>query len=114
MKEDMVNILKEQISNVNNCSLCIDEWESENGMKFIGIIVNFITKGNLYEYLISVEQITSDKVEDLVPVLKGKITTDGGSSLVSAVKSLRIPHVWCFNHILNLCVCDAIEKKITR
>jgi len=61
LKNNMGKFLKEYLNDVNEMSLIIDEWYSDNSISFLGLIVNFINmKSNcLEEVMIDCKKLNS-------------------------------------------------------
>ena len=118
--EEELSVLMQQI---DYCSLMVDEWTSDNFYSFIGIVVVYIYHGILQHKLLHIESIQDHNFENIEAIISNclnewnirekviSVTSDHGSALLKSIRELNFTHLWCMNHILNLCLKDLIQSN---
>lgn len=126
MVEDKYKALKEKIKEdlkkVACVSLTSDMWTSENMDTFMGVTCHFLQKGKLQSRLLGVSKFpqsdTADSFKEAQELLiadwglKHKlvcIITNNIANMTRCAQLMKINHISCFAHTLNLVVKKAIE-----
>jgi hypothetical protein len=112
------------VENIEWICLSIDLWYSQNKIEFIGAVGHFILNNEGKEFLLNVKELdTQAKTEEVERFIKETknhfnindkligISTDGGSNVWNAFKNQSPVVIWCFNHIISLCIKDMVNKK---
>jgi hypothetical protein len=125
MKKDLLEHISSVMEEKEEMSLIFDEWESDNGLSFFGVIANFINfqEEKIEELMLNCKYIRDSsastikgQIEEVINEfeLQGKITamtSDKGASLESALQNFDVKRFWCLNHIINLAINDMINKQ---
>ncbi|XP_055543961.1 zinc finger BED domain-containing protein 6-like [Wyeomyia smithii] len=103
------------------CLTC-DGWTSLTNTSFYALTAHFIKNGNLKSYLLEfTERHTGENIADWISGILRKfnieykitaIVTDNASNMKAAAANLKLRHLGCFAHTLNLIVQCAITNSI--
>ena len=114
--------MKAEIEQVSYVSLSVDAWTSNRQDSYLGITAHYIYKDEFQSACLDCSIITvpqtainiAQRVREVMDDwnIRRKVTaivTDNGKNMVKAVKDyLKIRHLACSAHTLNLVVNDAV------
>lgn len=124
--EEILSNVKEELRDASAVCLTSDGWTNINNISFYALTAHFVDRqGHLKCYLLECsefsEKHTGDNISSWVTTVLQKfnidykitaIVTDNAANMKSAASNLKIRHVSCFAHSLNLVVQNAISRSI--
>ncbi|CAG9827342.1 unnamed protein product [Diabrotica balteata] len=129
--EVIANLYKTKFSEISHFSVTCDVWsEMMSCRSFLGVTVHFIEDRKLTSVSIDLSELserhTSDYIStQLLEILNRwnidlekveAVVTDGGTNMLKAISDsfLKIKHVPCFAHLVNLVVEHSLENEETK
>lgn len=118
--------IRHELSSVQFLAMTFDCWTSNAQHPYIGITVHFIDNDwNLQTYCLTCTSLDVDhtayNIRDIIECTLEDwgihvanicgATTDNGTNVIKAVELMRINHVSCFGHTLNIGVMSSMSLK---
>lgn len=120
---DISNEIRSKLENVEHVGVTTDIWSSDTNISFMTVTCHFIYNDEKQNVVLETREMPgSHTALSIATSLRQifelwnihnkvvSVTTDNGANIKSAVTDhLKITHIPCVAHTLNLCVTDAIE-----
>lgn len=124
--DDILNKLTSQLVDAQAICLTCDGWTNINNISFYALTAHYLDSNTrLKSYLLECSEFsdrhTGLNISQWIDTVLKKfnidfkicaVVTDNAANIKSAVNILKLRHISCFAHSLNLIVQDAIDKNI--
>ncbi|CAH1106445.1 unnamed protein product [Psylliodes chrysocephalus] len=104
------NKLSMELSDCNFVSITTDMWTSASNEGILAVTCHYIQEGKLVSPLLRVMKIEGSHNAEAMAQIVG-IVTDNAASMVNTASNLRLRHLPCFAHSLNLSVQDSFKVE---